>query len=92
MHSELLVADGPYRHVRNPLYLGNVLQAFGIGLMASRLGFAFLTIANTIFMIRLILREEAGLLQWAKATAATSRRSRVSFHLSLRAFRAAGRS
>jgi protein-S-isoprenylcysteine O-methyltransferase Ste14 len=63
IHSELLVADGPYRHVRNPLYLGNILQALGIGLMASRLGFAFLTIANTIFMIRLILREEAGLLQ-----------------------------
>lgn len=63
MHSHLLVADGPYRHVRNPLYLGNVLQALGIGLMASRLGFAFLTIANTIFMIRLILHEEAGLLQ-----------------------------
>ena len=63
MHSALLVADGPYRHVRNPLYLGNVLQALGIGLMASRLGFAFLTLANTIFMIRLILREEAGLLQ-----------------------------
>jgi protein-S-isoprenylcysteine O-methyltransferase Ste14 len=63
IHSELLVADGPYRHVRNPLYLGNVLQAFGIGLMASRLGFAFLTLANTMFMIRLILREEAGLLQ-----------------------------
>jgi hypothetical protein len=63
IHSELLVADGPYRRVRNPLYLGNVLQVLGIGLMASRLGFAFLTIANTIFMIRLILREEAGWLQ-----------------------------
>jgi protein-S-isoprenylcysteine O-methyltransferase Ste14 len=63
IHSELLVADGPYRHVRNPLYLGNILQALGIGLMASRLGFVFLTLTNTIFMIRLILHEEAGLLQ-----------------------------
>jgi len=63
IHSELLVADGPYRHVRNPLYLGNILQALGIGLMASRVGFVFLTLANTIFMIRLILHEEAGLLQ-----------------------------
>jgi protein-S-isoprenylcysteine O-methyltransferase Ste14 len=63
IHSELLVADGPYRHVRNPLYLGNILQAFGIGFMASRLGFVFLTLANTIFMIRLILHEEAGLLK-----------------------------
>jgi protein-S-isoprenylcysteine O-methyltransferase Ste14 len=65
IHSELLVADGPYRHLRNPLYLGNILQAFGIGLLASRLGFAFLTLANTLFMIRLILHEEAGLL-WSQ--------------------------
>jgi protein-S-isoprenylcysteine O-methyltransferase Ste14 len=63
IHSEVLVADGPYRHVRNPLYLGNILQAFGIGLMGSRLGYVVLTLANTIFMIRLILYEEAGLLQ-----------------------------
>ena len=63
IHSELLVADGPYRHVRNPLYLGNILQALGIGLMASRLGFVFLTVVNTIFMLRLILHEESGLLQ-----------------------------
>jgi protein-S-isoprenylcysteine O-methyltransferase Ste14 len=63
MHSESLVADGPYRHVRNPLYLGNILQALGIGLLASRLGFLFLTLANTIFMMRLIQHEEAGLLR-----------------------------
>jgi hypothetical protein len=43
--------------------LGNILQALGIGLLTSRLGYLFLTIANTIFMIRLILHEEAGLLR-----------------------------
>ena len=63
IHSEALVADGPYRHVRNPLYLGNILQALGIGLMASRVGFLFLTLVNTLFMLRLILHEESGLLK-----------------------------
>jgi len=31
LHSDRLVADGPYRRVRNPLYLGNILLAFGLG-------------------------------------------------------------
>jgi hypothetical protein len=56
-----LVADGPYRYVRNPLYLGNILLAVGMGLMASRSGFALLVIGNTVFLYRLILREEAEL-------------------------------
>lgn len=34
-----LVADGPYRHVRNPLYFGNVLMAMGMGALMSRSGF-----------------------------------------------------
>ena len=34
-----LVADGPYRHVRNPLYFANLLMAIGMGAMASRIGF-----------------------------------------------------
>ena len=56
-----LVADGPYRFVRNPLYLGNILLALGMGLMASRLGLAVLALGNTVFVYRLIFREEAAL-------------------------------
>jgi protein-S-isoprenylcysteine O-methyltransferase Ste14 len=62
-HSEALLADGPYRYVRNPLYLANIPLAAGIGFMASRLGFFFMVIGMVLFMYRLILREEAGLLQ-----------------------------
>ena len=63
LHSDRLVADGPYRRVRNPLYLGNILLAFGLGSMASRTGFLILVAATVPFVYRLILREEAGLLE-----------------------------
>ena len=56
-----LVADGPYRHVRNPLYFGNVLMALGMGAMASRTGFIVLQVLMLVFCYRLIFREEAEL-------------------------------
>ena len=61
MHSSRLVADGPYRFVRNPLYFGNILLAIGFGLMASRIGFAILVLGMIAFDYRLILREEAAI-------------------------------
>src|SRR5271157_5271085 len=65
LHSQVqtsrLVADGPYRYVRNPLYFGNILLAVGFGLMASRVGFFVLVVGMTVFCYRLILREEAGI-------------------------------
>ena len=62
LHSDRLTADGPYRYVRNPLYLGTVLLAFGLGTMASRFGFAIIVAGIPLVVYRLILREEAGLL------------------------------
>ena len=59
VHTERLLADGPYRYVRNPLYFGNIL--LGLGLMASRIGFLILSIGLTVFVLRLILREESEL-------------------------------
>jgi protein-S-isoprenylcysteine O-methyltransferase Ste14 len=59
--SASLVAGGPYRHVRNPLYFGNLLLAIGVGALASRTGFAFLVVAMFVFNYRLILREESEL-------------------------------
>jgi protein-S-isoprenylcysteine O-methyltransferase Ste14 len=63
LHSGSLLADGPYRYVRNPLYLGNILLAAGMGTMASRVGFLFIPIAMTLVVYRLILREEASLAE-----------------------------
>lgn len=57
-----LVADGPYRHVRNPLYIGMILVGFGIGLAASRSGFVMIVAAVTLLQYRLTGREEHALL------------------------------
>ena len=62
-HFNMLVADGPFRYTRNPLYLANLPMAAGIGVLASVLGFVFLVLANWIFVYRLILREEESLRQ-----------------------------
>jgi len=62
LHGENLVADGPYRHVRNPLYLGNIFLATGVGFLASRSGFVVIVLANLIIVYRLLLREETTLL------------------------------
>ncbi|HKI87254.1 MAG TPA: isoprenylcysteine carboxylmethyltransferase family protein [Thermoanaerobaculia bacterium] len=59
MHGDALVADGPYRHVRNPLYIGTFLLAAGMGVMASRLGFVVLVAGIGLLVLRLIGREEA---------------------------------
>lgn len=61
VQTETLVADGPYRWVRNPLYLGNVLLAIGMGSLMSRVGFGVAVLAMLVFCYRLILREEAEL-------------------------------
>jgi len=63
LHGEHLVGDGPYRRVRNPLYLGNLLLAMGLGFLASRSGFLVISIGMAVFVYRLILREETALLQ-----------------------------
>lgn len=59
VRAERLVADGPYRYVRNPLYLGSLLMAAGIGLLASPIGWVVLMAGMTVFSLRLIGREEA---------------------------------
>lgn len=57
--TENLVADGPYRHVRNPLYFANALMAVGLGAMMSRVGFVLCVVLMLIFCYRLIFLEES---------------------------------
>jgi protein-S-isoprenylcysteine O-methyltransferase Ste14 len=61
MHLDAIVADGPYRHLRNPLYLGAILQAFGLALLTSWPGLLIITIGLTAFFLRLTGLEESKL-------------------------------
>lgn len=61
IHADRLVADGPYRHLRNPLYFGTILLGISFGLMANPAGFFLIVGGLTIFVLRLIGHEEAEL-------------------------------
>jgi protein-S-isoprenylcysteine O-methyltransferase Ste14 len=63
VHTEKLVADGPYRHLRNPLYFGSTLLATGMAALASRTGGVVLILGNLLIVLRLIGHEEAALVQ-----------------------------
>jgi protein-S-isoprenylcysteine O-methyltransferase Ste14 len=58
MHGETLLADGPYRHTRNPLYLGTLLHTIGISLLLPPAGSVFLIATIWILQFRLALAEE----------------------------------
>ena len=62
LHGEGLVAAGPYRHLRNPLYLGAGLLALGASILMPLDGALFFLPAFSIFVLLLITTEERFLL------------------------------
>jgi hypothetical protein len=52
-----LIVDGPFRYVRNPLYLGSVLLAVALGAFATPLGFILIVAGNVLFSLALISEE-----------------------------------
>jgi len=60
-----LVISGPFAHVRNPLYVGNILMYLGLGIMSMAL-FPYLQIVAILFFIvqyDFIVKEEEGFLE-----------------------------
>jgi protein-S-isoprenylcysteine O-methyltransferase Ste14 len=68
IETDSLTAAGPYRYVRNPLYLGNLLQAIGISMVGPPAATVIILVALTVLLLRLISLEE-GLLRAAHGEA-----------------------
>jgi protein-S-isoprenylcysteine O-methyltransferase Ste14 len=58
MHGEAMLADGPYRHTRNPLYLGTILHTIGIALLMPPSGAILAIVLLWALNVRLALAEE----------------------------------
>src|SRR5579862_1447557 len=54
-----VLADGPHRHMRNPLYLGNFLDFVAVSILMPPSGAAVSLVLLALFLLRLILGEEA---------------------------------
>lgn len=59
MQAASLMADGPFRYVRNPLYLGTWCMTIAMAFLMPPTGALFTVVLITIFQVRLILGEEA---------------------------------
>jgi protein-S-isoprenylcysteine O-methyltransferase Ste14 len=59
--TDALLVDGPFRYVRNPLYLGNLFMAIGIGALAPPCGFGLVLLGNAFFLHVLAEYESRGL-------------------------------
>ena len=62
VYAEALVTDGIFAHLRNPLYLGNILILVGLGVMANSLLFNLVVSPLFIFMYAAIIRAEENFL------------------------------
>ena len=54
-----VVTDGPFRRMRNPLYVGTFLHTLALALLMPRSGAIFAIVAIGVLQVRLILAEEA---------------------------------
>lgn len=58
MKAGAVMADGPYRYVRNPLYMGTWCMIAAVSFAMPATGALFTVVLLTLFLLRLILGEE----------------------------------
>lgn len=61
LHTERVVADGPYRYVRNPLYLGTWLYTMALAILMPPGGALFAVAAVAAILVALVRAEEGSL-------------------------------
>jgi Putative protein-S-isoprenylcysteine methyltransferase len=63
VYAEGLVTDGVFRHVRNPLYLGNILMLAGLGILANSVVFVVFVMPLFLFIYQCIVLAEEDFLR-----------------------------
>jgi len=63
LKAEELNVSGPYAWVRNPIYLGNILAAWGLATMTGNLTFVIFLVVTLAFLFRLISQAEESFLE-----------------------------
>ncbi len=58
-----VLTDGPFRRMRNPLYVGTCLHTLALALLMPRSGAVFTIVVIGLMQVRLVLGEEAFLLR-----------------------------
>ncbi|MEO9171040.1 MAG: hypothetical protein ABI282_06375 [Candidatus Baltobacteraceae bacterium] len=59
--TDALIVQGPFRHTRSPLYLGNMFMALGVGALATPCGFGIIVLGSAAFILLLVRYETEGL-------------------------------
>ena len=62
IHAKNLVTEGIFNHSRNPLYIGNILELAGLGVMSNSLFFVCIMLPFFLFVYQAIVRAEENFL------------------------------
>lgn len=63
VYAEGLVTEGIFSHVRNPLYVGNILMLLGVGILANSLIYTFVIMPLFLFIYQAIVLAEENFLR-----------------------------
>lgn len=63
VYADGLVTEGIFTHVRNPLYVGNILMLLGVGIMANSLLYTFVVMPLFLFIYQCIVLAEENFLR-----------------------------
>lgn len=63
VYAQDLVTEGIFNHCRNPLYVGNILMLFGVGLMSNSLYFMIFVVPLFCFIYQAIVLAEENFLR-----------------------------